>query len=81
MTRDLFDQINNSKSLSYNGKQYEDHPDSEFDHYTASIGNIENKIIAIAGLRGNQIETFDITSNKWTRQSEYTLCETFVCFL
>ena len=76
-----FAQINNLKSLSYNGKQYEEHPNSEFDHYKASIGNIENKIVAIAGQRGNQIEIFDIPSNKWTKQSDNTLCETFVCFL
>ena len=76
-----FDQSYTSKSFSYNGKDYEDHPNSEFDHYKASIGNIENKIVAIAGARGNQIEIFDILSNKWTKQSDDTLCDRFVRLL
>ena len=67
-------------SLSYNGKYYDDHPDSAFSHYKAPLGNIENKVVAIGnyGEPGHKSEIFDIPSNKWTTQNDYEFCQKYV---
>ena len=51
--------------FSYNGEKYTDHPSTVNDHYLTTLGDIENKILAVGGwsTSNNKVELFDISSN------------------
>ena len=63
--------------FSYNGEKYTNHPKSVNDHYLTTIGDIENKMLALGGgfSTGNtKVELFDINSNTWTTKTSYPFC-------
>ena len=66
--------------FSYNGKSYDDHPNSPNIHRNTALGNIDNRLISVGGSRGtNQnpptaVELFDITSNTWTTKGRFPYC-------
>ena len=64
--------------LSYNGEKYTDHPNSVNDHYLTTLGDIENKVLAVGGrYTGNtKVEIFDINSNKWTTKTSFPFAST-----
>ena len=64
------------KCFSYNGEKYTNHPSTVNDHYRSSLGNIENKILAVGGsdTNTNKVELFDIDSNKWTAKTSFPFC-------
>ena len=66
------------KCFSYNGEKYTDHPSSVNDHYNTSLGNIENKILAVGGHLPStlKVELFDINENKWTTKTSFPYCST-----
>ena len=62
--------------FSYNGEKYTDHPNTVNDHYQTTLGDIENKILAVGGYGPSTItvELFDINSNSWTTKTSYPYC-------
>ena len=64
------------KCFSYNGEKYTNHPSTVNDHYRSTLGNIENKILAVGGsdTNTNKVELFDIDSNKWTAKTSFPFC-------
>ena len=60
--------------LSYNGKTYVNHPDTINEHYLTSLGNIDNKVLAVGGNSNNQVEIFDISNGLWTAKSSFKFC-------
>ena len=62
--------------LSYNGEKYTNHPNSVNDHFATSLGDIDNKIVAVGSWSaGNtKVEIFDINSNTWTTKSSFPYC-------
>ena len=66
------------KCFSYNGEKYTDHPSSVNDHNLTSLGNIENKILAVGGYTPStlKVELFDINSNSWTTKTSFPYCST-----
>ena len=63
------------KYFSYNREKYTDHPNSVNDHWKTSLGNIENKVLALGGLtENNNVEIFDINSNTWTTKTSIPFC-------
>ena len=64
------------KILSYNGKEYTDHPDTINDHYTTSLGIIDDKVIAVGGFEthNNEVEIFDINANTWATKTSFSFC-------
>ena len=68
--------------FSYNGEKYTDHPNSANDHYLTTIGDIENKILAVGGSSSDfstantKVELFDINSNKWTTKTSFPFAST-----
>ena len=63
----------NSNS-SFNGEKYEDHPNAANDHYDTSLGNIENKVLAVGSTNNNKVELLDISSNTWTTKATFPYC-------
>ena len=63
--------------FSYNGQTSDDHPDSVYDHYYTSLGNIQNTVVAIGSLspNNNKVELFDIASNTWTSKEPFPYAE------
>lgn len=62
--------------FSYNGKTYTNHPNSVHDHYKTSLGNIDNKVLAVGSEDDNtEVELFDINSNKWTTKKSFPFCK------
>jgi len=70
------------KCYSYNGEGYTIHPNAVNDYYETSLGNIENKILAVGGdwSLGNpgnpDVELFDIHSNTWETKTSFPFCST-----
>ena len=66
--------------LSYNGEKYSNHPDSVNEHYCTSLGNIENKVLAVASAipYHDKVELFDIESNTWTMKTSFPFGSTWV---
>ena len=64
--------------FSYNGEKYTDHPNSVNDHYLTTLGDIENKVLAVGdgGSGSNKVEIFDINSNKWTTKKSFPYAST-----
>ena len=65
--------------LSYNGEKYTNHPNSVNDHYLTTLGDIENKVLAVGdgGSPGNnKVEMFDMNSNKWTTKTSFPFAST-----
>ena len=62
--------------LSYNGEKYTNHPNSVNDHYHTTLGDIENKIVAVGShtAQNTQVEIFDINSNTWTTKTSFPFC-------
>ena len=62
--------------LSYNGEEYTNHPDSVNSHYFTSLGDIENKIVAVGSYipENTKVEIFDINSNTWTTKTSFPFC-------
>ena len=65
--------------FSYNGELYTDHPNSVNSHYDTSLGEIENKILAVGEYYGsitknNNVELFDISSNTWSTKTSFPFC-------
>ena len=62
--------------FSYNGQSYEDYPNSVYDHYRSSLGNIDNMVITVGSwLAPNlQTELFDITRSTWTPKKPFPYC-------
>ena len=68
----MFDKI---EYLSYNGEKYTNHPDSVNEHYATTLGDIENKIVAVGTWAAHtKVEIFDINSNTWTTKTSYPFC-------
>ena len=65
-----------TRFFSYNGKDYINHPDTVNDHYRTSLGNIDNKVLAVGGhsVNNNKVEMFDINSNTWTSKTAFLYC-------
>ena len=58
---------------------YTNHPDSVNSHYGTTLGDIENKILAVGeyfmhSLKNNKVELFDISSNKWSTKTSFPFC-------
>ena len=64
---------------SYNGKTYINYPDTTNDHKMISIGNINNKVIAVGGWSSNELEIFDIATNTWTTKTQFPFGSRLVC--
>ena len=64
--------------FSDNGEKYTDHPSSVNDHYLTTLGDIENKVLAVGGSTPstNKVELFDINSNKWTTKTSFPFAST-----
>ena len=62
--------------FSYDGEMYTNHPNSVNEHYLTSLGDIENKIVAVGdGDYGNtNVEIFDIELNTWTMKTSFPFC-------
>ena len=62
--------------LSYNGEKYTNHPNSVNDHTRTTLGDIENKIVAVGSYssQNTKVEIFDINSNKWTTKTSFPFC-------
>ena len=60
--------------LSYDGKEFEIHPDSVYSHNPTTLGNIENQAIAIGGGANTEVELFNIANNTWTTQTQFPYC-------
>ena len=64
--------------LSYNGEEYENHPNSVSDHYCTSLGNIDNKVLTVGHYYNasgdKKVEMFDINSNTWSTKSSFPYC-------
>ena len=58
---------------SYNGKTYVNHPDTTHDHHFTSLGDIDNKVLVVGSnsANGNQVEIFDIVTNRWTTKTQF----------
>ena len=65
-------------NFSFNGKTYENHPNSVNNHFATTLGDIENKILAVGSLgpANNKVELFDINSNEWTTKTSFPYCST-----
>ena len=51
------------------------HPNSVSRHEWATLGDIDNKVIAVGDhYRNNEVEVFDIKSNTWTMQTSCPYC-------
>ena len=67
-------------NFSYNGEKYTNHPDSVNGHFGTTLGDIENKILAVGGSpdvvdgANNKVELFDISSNTWTAKTSFPYC-------
>ena len=76
--------------FSYNGEKYTIHPNAVNDHYYTSLGNIENKVVAVGSMiiANTKVEIFDINSNTWTEKTSFPFCssryvhfwKTFICY-
>ena len=71
--------LNSMKYFSYNGELYTDHPNSVSTHYQTSLGDIENKILAVGeyvntSTKNNKVELFDISSNTWSTKTSFPFC-------
>ena len=69
---------------SYNGERYKNHPPSVNNHYLTTLGNIENKILAVGdggnnNEGNNKVELFDINSNSWTTKTSFPFSSTQIC--
>ena len=67
------------KYFSFNGKVYKDHPNSVNSHYRSTLGDIENKILAVgeyynSSTKNNKVELFDISSNTWSTKTSFPFC-------
>ena len=63
------------KYFSYNGELYTDHPNSANTHYQTTLGDIENKILAVGDWdKNNKVELFDISSNTWSMKTSFPFC-------
>ena len=65
--------------FSYNGELYTDHPNSPNSHYSTTLGDIENKILAVgeyqsSDSKNNKVELFDISSNTWSTKTSFLFC-------
>ena len=62
--------------FSYNGEKYTDHPNTVNDHHIGTLGDIQNKILAVGGSNtsNNKVELFDINSNTWTTKTSFPYC-------
>jgi len=62
--------------FSYNGELYTDHPNSVNSHYQTTLGDIENKVLAVGGYssNNNKVELFDISSNTWSTKTSFPFC-------
>ena len=62
--------------LSYDGKEFTNHPSTVNDHYWTSLGNINNRILAVGDYSSENypIELYDINSNTWTPKKAYPYC-------
>ena len=62
--------------FSYNGEKYTDHPNAVNDHARITLGDIENKIVAVGSWSpvNTKVELFDINSNTWTTKTSYPYC-------
>ena len=55
------------------------HPDTVNDHYATSLGNIDNKVLAVGGYLSsttgnNKVELFDTDTNQWTTKTSFPFC-------
>ena len=65
--------------FSYNGEQYANHPNSVNSHYHTTLGDIDNKILAVGEYytsisKNNKVELFDISSNTWSTKTSFLFC-------
>ena len=63
--------------FSYNGELYTDHPNSVNPHYETTLGDIENKVLAVgdfSSTKNNKVEIFDISSNTWSTKTSFPFC-------
>ena len=62
--------------FSYDGEKYTDHPNAIYDHQKTTLGNNENKVLAVGGYNPGtlSVELFDINSNVWTTKSPFPYC-------
>ena len=62
--------------LSYNGEKYTNHPNSVNDHFATSLGDIDNKIVAVGSYKteNTKVEIFDINLNTWTAKTSCPFC-------
>ena len=62
--------------LSFNGNDYTNHRDTVNDHNWTSLGNINNKVLAVGGSNtdNKKVEMFDINSNTWTTKASFPYC-------
>ena len=72
--------------LSYNGRTYSDHPNSDNSHYYTSLGNLDNKVFASGGgntfsTGNNKVEIFDINANTWATKVSFPYCSMYVKLL
>ena len=53
------------------------HPDTVNDHGWTSLGNIENRVLAVGSWStdvGKKVELFDIDTNQWTTKTDFPFC-------
>ena len=66
--------LNEAEYISFNGQNYMNHPNAVSEHRWTTLGDIENKIVAVGGTRNYKVELFDINSNTWTMQHSFPYC-------
>ena len=73
MDKKLFNKMN---YLSYNGEKYTNHSNSVNDHAKTTLGDIDNKIVAVGSwnLENTKVEIFDINLNTWTNKTSFPFC-------
>ena len=63
-------------TCSYNGVDFSDHQSAVNDHHATTLGNLDNKVLAVGGWStdNNEVELFDTSSNVWTTKSPLSFC-------
>ena len=57
--------------FSYDGFAFRRHADAKNEHYYTSLAKIDGSPLIVSGLGHKKVETYDISTNKWTEVADY----------
>ena len=65
--------------FSYDGLAFRNHADSNNDHRWTSLANHDGSPLIVGGSSPNKkVETYDISTNKWTEVADYPYHDQYV---